>query len=64
MEPKTKRFLSEDYTFCMRWKQAGGKVYADLKVRLGHWGTMSLIGNAYEAIVDLKTRTIRRDYME
>jgi len=31
-------YLSEDFAFCERWRSEGGRVYADLDVRLWHWG--------------------------
>lgn len=34
------RYLSEDYTFCRRWQDVGGKVYADVaSPHLGHTGS-------------------------
>lgn len=33
-----KRYLSEDYWFCRKWRELGGKVYLHLGVRLGHMG--------------------------
>ena len=32
-------YLSEDYWFCDRWRQLGGKVYLYTKFRCKHWGT-------------------------
>ncbi len=32
-------YLSEDYCFCDRWRQLGGKVYLYTKFRCRHWGT-------------------------
>lgn len=32
-------YLSEDYWFCDRWRQLGGKVYLYTKFRCRHWGT-------------------------
>ena len=31
-------YISEDYAFCERWRQTGGECFADLDVRLVHWG--------------------------
>ena len=39
IDPKTRRYLSEDYAFCKRWIDMGGKVNACLKHRLTHTGT-------------------------
>lgn len=39
-----KRYLSEDYTFCRRWQNIGGKVMLDLKVKLNHIGTFKFRG--------------------
>lgn len=39
------RYLSEDYAFCRRWQQIGGKVYADANSRLSHTGTHTFRGD-------------------
>lgn len=31
-------YLSEDYTFCDRWRAMGGQIWADLSIRLNHIG--------------------------
>lgn len=31
-------YLSEDYTFCKRWRQIGGEIWCDPKIKLKHWG--------------------------
>ena len=36
--PLTKRYLSEDYAFCQRWKDCGGKIYVDITQPLTHTG--------------------------
>lgn len=33
------RYLSEDYTFCRRWQQMGGKIWLDPEIELSHIGT-------------------------
>lgn len=38
-ELKNGIYLSEDYWFCDRWRQLGGKVYIYTKFRCKHWGT-------------------------
>ncbi len=35
----SKRYLSEDWSFCQRWLDLGGKVYADTRVILKHVGS-------------------------
>jgi hypothetical protein len=38
-------YLSEDYSFCRRWTDLGGEIWADLNSRLDHIGTMTFHGN-------------------
>ena len=42
--PTTKRYLSEDYAFCRRWQQMGGKIYGDTNTVLGHVGNLTFSG--------------------
>ena len=44
IEPETKRYLSEDYSFCRLWQKIGGKVYADIVSGLNHYGTYAFKG--------------------
>tara|TARA_Y100000385_G_scaffold288180_1_gene354129 strand:- start:1295 stop:2002 length:708 start_codon:yes stop_codon:yes gene_type:complete len=44
-EPKTKRYLSEDYAFCRRWQALGGEVWLDPLVKLDHVGHYTFNGN-------------------
>lgn len=37
-DPATCRYLSEDYAFCRRWRDAGGRIFADLDCKLDHAG--------------------------
>ncbi len=39
IDPQTRRYLSEDYAFCKRWRDLNGKIYANLNYRLIHSGT-------------------------
>lgn len=39
------RYLSEDYTFCRRWQNIGGKIWLDPEVVLGHIGTFGFDGH-------------------
>lgn len=36
--------LSEDYSFCQRWRDLGGKVYMDASISLAHIGTKAYMG--------------------
>jgi hypothetical protein len=38
VDPDSGRYLSEDYAFCRRWRDMGGKVYVDLQCKLMHLG--------------------------
>jgi len=35
----SRRYLSEDYSFCRRWQKMGGEIWADLASPLAHIGT-------------------------
>ena len=40
------RYISEDYTFCQRWRDIGGKIQIDVSVPLNHIGHYAFNGNA------------------
>ena len=44
IDPTSRRYLSEDYAFCRRWQQTGGKIYADVNTTLGHVGNLPFSG--------------------
>ena len=44
IDPDNRRYLSEDYAFCRRWQQCGGKIYADCNTTLGHVGNLPFSG--------------------
>jgi hypothetical protein len=50
IDPVSKRYLSEDYAFCRRWQQMGGKIYADTQTTLGHVGNLPFNGQLSERI--------------
>ena len=50
IDPVSKRYLSEDYAFCRRWQQMGGKIYADCMTTLGHIGNLRFMGCMDERI--------------
>lgn len=45
---KNRRRLSEDFAFCHRWKQIGGKVEVKMDVNLGHTGAHRFSGSLLE----------------
>jgi hypothetical protein len=51
IDPVTRRYLSEDYAFCRRWQQMGGKIYADTATTLGHVGNLPFSGKLSERLV-------------
>ncbi len=44
IDPVSRRYLSEDYAFCRRWQQMGGKIFADVHTTLGHVGNLPFSG--------------------
>lgn len=50
IDPESKRYLSEDYAFCRRWQQMGGKIYADTNTTLGHVGNIRFTGCLHKAL--------------
>ena len=50
IDPDTRRYLSEDYAFCRRWQQMGGKIYADVMTTLGHVGNIRFFGKLEERL--------------
>jgi len=44
IDPESKRYLSEDYAFCRRWQQCGGRIFADVHTSLGHVGNLPFSG--------------------
>ncbi len=45
IDPATGTYLSEDFSFCRRWTDMGGEIWADLQSRLTHVGPLSFNGN-------------------
>ena len=39
LDHSTKRYLSEDYAFCKRWRDIGGKIHIYLPVTTTHYGS-------------------------
>ena len=50
IDPESRRYLSEDYAFCRRWQQMGGKIFADVTTTLGHVGNIRFFGTMDERL--------------
>jgi len=44
IEPETRHYLSEDYTFCRRWRDIGGAIWLDTQGSLIHTGSQDFVG--------------------
>ena len=44
IDPVTKTYLSEDFTFCHRWRDLGGEIWLDTRSRLTHTGAADFHG--------------------
>jgi hypothetical protein len=44
-------YMSEDWTFCHRWRELGGKVYCDVSICLNHSGTEDFSGRLLSSLV-------------
>lgn len=54
IDPVSNRYLSEDYAFCRRWQQMGGKIYAHIHTTLGHVGNLPFSGCLKDRIESIK----------
>ena len=45
IDEKTGTYLPEDYSFCRRWTDMGGEIWADLSSRLTHVGAVDFTGD-------------------
>jgi hypothetical protein len=45
IDPATGIYLSEDFSFCKRWTDMGGEIWADLQSRLNHVGPSTFYGD-------------------
>jgi hypothetical protein len=44
IDAETGAYLSEDYSFCLRWRKIGGEIWIDGKSKLTHCGTYEFVG--------------------
>ena len=45
IDPESRRYLSEDYTFCRRWQAMDGDGWLDPRTGLNHVGHSTFRGN-------------------
>jgi hypothetical protein len=45
VDPRSNRHLPEDYAFCHRWRNIGGKIFVDARSKLSHYGTQTYTGD-------------------
>lgn len=45
IDPETGAYLSEDYSFCLRWRKIGGDIWIDVRSKLNHCGTYEFVGD-------------------
>lgn len=50
IDPESRRYLSEDYTFCRRWQALGGDIFLDPRTALNHVGHYTFRGNIRKLI--------------
>jgi hypothetical protein len=45
IDPETGTYLSEDYSFCLRWRKIGGEIWLDTASKLTHSGPYQFVGD-------------------
>lgn len=45
IDPETKAYISEDFGFCQKWRDLGGKIWLDTEGKLTHIGAYSFAGD-------------------
>jgi hypothetical protein len=45
IDPETGVYLSEDYSFCLRWRKIGGEIWIDGTSKLTHTGPYEFVGD-------------------
>lgn len=50
IDKETGTYLSEDYTFCKRWTDMGGEIWANTRSKLSHTGPMTFEGDLGAAL--------------
>ena len=62
IDPDSRRYLSEDYTFCRRWQDMGGDVYLDPRTALNHVGHYTFRGNIRKLFTGENNHSRAQDY--
>ena len=44
IDPETKTYISEDFGFCQKWRDIGGKIWLDTEGKLTHIGAFNFVG--------------------
>lgn len=52
IDPETRHYLSEDYTFCRRWRAIGGTIWLDTRTPLVHCGMQDFVGDPATRFAD------------
>lgn len=52
---KYKKYMSEDWALCERWRKIGGEIYADTSIVLKH------IGKTYHSLWDLDIKIVKKN---
>jgi len=45
IDPENGAYLSEDYSFCLRWRRIGGEIWLDTASKLTHTGPYEFVGD-------------------
>ncbi len=45
IDPETKTYVSEDFGFCQKWRDLGGKIWLDTEGELTHIGAYNFVGH-------------------
>ncbi len=58
VDPKTRRYLSEDYAFCRLWTELGGHIHLDACSNLSHYGSKTYRGNFARSLTENPGRAV------
>jgi hypothetical protein len=54
IDPETGAYLSEDYSFCLRWRSIGGEIWLDAASQLTHTGPYEFVGDHVSRFAGVK----------